>query len=184
MLISCIPNIDYIFDFASFSLRIYAFGRIKKGDELVWSYVKRSQGTLLRQKALSPYGFKCSCWVCATGGRDGKLEAKWETHLRRCYVYARHVMMDLLNEDLGDTPFHKKSPAEKEARVALYKIFLSQLDILQRESDSYGNAAEVYILCLLHEMHKRLGNQTKQRRYVNLIARWLKCLELEYSPYL
>jgi hypothetical protein len=182
--ISCIPNIDYIFDFASFSLRIYAFGRVKKGDELVWSYVTRSQSTSLRQKDLSPYGFQCSCRICATGGYDAKTEVMWDSMLRRTYMYARNVMKDLLKEDLGDKPFHAKSPAEKEIRLVDYRTYLSRLEEIQRESDSYGNEGELYILCLLHELYKRVGNETRRRRYVNLVIRWRRCLDFEYQPYL
>lgn len=176
---SCIPNIRNSFDAASFSLQIYAWTRIKKGDELVWSYVSDVDGAAQRQKRLSPYGFKCKCRICV----DPKADALWTSFTSRSYIVPGFLMIQLLKQDLDD-PLHKKSAAGKEARLRDYNTMIARLESLQRESDSYGFIGELRLLCLLHELYKRVGNDTKRRRYANLVIRWTRCKDIDSRPYL
>lgn len=132
-----------------------------------------------RQKDLSPYGFKCKCRICL----DPKADMLWTSFTTRSYVNAALFMINLLKEDLYD-PFYRKSPARKEARLKDYNTMIAQLESLQRESDSYGYTGELRLLCLLHELYKRVGNETKRRRYVNLVLRWAKCKDIDSRPYL
>ena len=176
---SCLCNIKICFDIASFSLQVYAWTSIKKGDELVWSYIERAATVAQRQKALSPYGFRCTCRLCV----DSTTEMLWNSFGTRSYLLAFSVMADLLKEDLNN-PFFKKSPAGKEATLKDYHKMIAQLEYLQRESDTYGRLGELRLLCLLHELYKRVGNEKKRRRYVNLVVRWTKCLDIDFRPYI
>lgn len=177
--ISCISNIKPSFDFASFSLKIYAWGRIKKGDELVWSYIGYGSAPAAeRQKALSPYGFRCKCRLCVADKETDTLSLSLHP---RSYILANVVMEALLREDLN-FPFHKKSPAQQKVQLKDYHDKLIKLESLQKESNSYGHMGQPHLLCLLHELYKRVGNETKRRRYANLVARWKICEELEHRP--
>ena len=72
-------------------------------------------------------------------------------------------MKALLKEDLEDPfeTFHKKSPAAQEARLKEYRDMIDSLKALERESNSYGLAAELYWLCLLHYLYRRVRNVPK-----------------------
>lgn len=92
-------------------------------------------------------------------------------------------MKALLQEDLKN-PFHKESSAGQEARLWEYKTLIASLKDLEKESNSYGLAGELYWLCLFHELYKRLGNEIKRRRYIALVVRWMKCEAIKFRPYI
>ena len=179
--ISCIANIQINFDFASFSIKIHSRANIKKGDELVWSYIGPVNGFVSaahRQEALSPYGFRCTCRLCLA---DEETNTFWLSFAPRSYVLANIVFTSLLKEDLNN-PFRNMSPSQQQARLKYYYDMIDKLESLQRESSYYGHWAEPHLLCLGHELYKRVGNETKRQRYANLVARWTKLTKIEYWP--
>ncbi|KAJ7575640.1 hypothetical protein C8J56DRAFT_410128 [Mycena floridula] len=63
---SCTPNSGYDWDAASFSIKFWAIRDVEEGEEITYSYVRCgiAASSAVRQKALEPYGFRCTCTAC------------------------------------------------------------------------------------------------------------------------
>jgi len=70
---SCAPNARVNFCIHSFSLQVYALGRIEKEEEIFISYCNSSLPHATRQAKLSPHGFHCICPACTNPSHDALL---------------------------------------------------------------------------------------------------------------
>ncbi|KAJ7686553.1 hypothetical protein B0H17DRAFT_1332780 [Mycena rosella] len=69
---SCCPNTTALFDMPSFSFRLFALRDIASGEELTYPYIDVTAPAAERQKALEPYGFRCTCPACRDPTSDAR----------------------------------------------------------------------------------------------------------------
>jgi hypothetical protein len=63
---SCVADVVYAFDPATFTMRFIAVRDIKAGSQIFTSYTTSTETKAERQKALENYEFKCTCHSCVS----------------------------------------------------------------------------------------------------------------------
>lgn len=84
---SCRPNTSYYWNAKLNKRIVYANRNIKKGEEIFDSYISLLLTHEERQKHLAPYGFTCSCEVCATEKETLRKSDKNRVDIRKTFEY-------------------------------------------------------------------------------------------------
>ncbi|KIW02070.1 uncharacterized protein PV09_06565 [Verruconis gallopava] len=83
---SCRPNTSYYWN-AQLNLRVmYANRKIKKGEEILDSYISLLLPQEERQKLLKPYGFTCNCEVCSARKKARRESDRRRTTIKKGFV--------------------------------------------------------------------------------------------------
>ena len=132
---SCRPNTSYFWHAKSNRRVMYANRKIKKGEEILDSYISLLLPQEERQKHLRPYGFTCTCEACAA-----QRKAKQESDKRRMTI--KKGFSDFGPHLTLDTPKGKrdKRQAAKNAKASAQLAELVQQEGL---ADYYATAYRI-----------------------------------------
>jgi len=150
---SCRPNAGNKFALATFSMQVRAIVDIKKGDELFLCYGTVYKSTPVRQAALAPYGFQCTCASCTSPMFD---------HL---YQQIRERVLSL-STSIDDWIKNRALPTDHLIKPALTLLSLMETNRLQ--------SLNVYMINVVTLMscYAALGDFSNMMKYADLCGLW------------
>ena len=150
---SCRPNASNKFALATFSLQVRAIDDIKKGDELFLCYGTAYEPTPVRQAALAPYGFQCTCASCTSPMFD--------------YLYQQiRERVISLSTSIDDWIKNHALSTEHLIKPALALVSLMDTNRLQ-----CLNVYEINLMTLIR-CYSALGDLSNTMKYANLCGLW------------
>ncbi|EAU90707.1 hypothetical protein CC1G_03976 [Coprinopsis cinerea okayama7 len=149
---SCIPDVVFGFDPATFSMRFTAVRDIKAGSQIHTSYTTVTAPKLTRQKALSAYGFECHCRACLQSTPQSD---KLRQVCHKLTQLWRNQAINVWPKDLKLTE----------------KVLVPVLETKRRmEEDGldFDDAGYCFFPEILHRVYKCVGNKEKEREAFEL----------------
>jgi hypothetical protein len=117
---------------------MYANRRIKKGEEILDSYISLLLPQEERQRHLDPYGFKCSCEACAAKSKPRRESDQRRITIKKGFQdFAPYLTLDTMNNR------HDKKQAEKNAKTSAQLVELVHQEGL---ADYYATAYRIAAL--------------------------------------
>jgi hypothetical protein len=134
---SCQPNTSYYWNALLNKRVMYANRKIRKGEEILDSYISLLLPQEERQKLLKPYGFTCACDACAAGSRARKQSDERRMTIKNGFAkLSPHLTLEVPN-----TRQAKKQAVEYARLSARLAELVQQEGLADYYATSYRAAA-------------------------------------------
>ncbi|TFK31355.1 hypothetical protein BDQ12DRAFT_694272 [Crucibulum laeve] len=150
---SCRPNVSHSFDIASFSFQLRPVRDIQAGEQLFYSYCKCDQPAAARQKALEPYGVRCTCESCLG---DATESDELRTHITPRFMAIQTAYVHWL----------QRPPQQRDDSVL--KPALALLSAFERDG-LHSNRYYSLLLDTIREVYSDLGDKESATKYARLL---------------
>ncbi|KAK1219027.1 hypothetical protein PQX77_018255 [Marasmius sp. AFHP31] len=142
---SCCPNVRRFVNPRTFGIEFRALHSIKKGEEILTSYVVIEETTAERQDELAPYEFQCQCRVCQNPQKSDQLRSMLR-ETPPCKLVGQRLVLWLMTPGLPESyvvePCLERLGKMEEGGLESTKWYEETLEYLVELYCSMGNAAE------------------------------------------